>query len=137
MSIALDKAGIERGAVKLERDRSFRILNRFGFRPPSASVRTLAGTAVTTEFIIPGSDPKLVIALENLTEAETLIVQQLLEGIGPLTCKPTPGDATDYTVTLGPASEQTIEPIIVPDGYPNNAPTDIRRHRAELTLYIQ
>lgn len=130
MAFANDEVGLERGATQLLLDRAPRVLNRFQEGGPvRATAVSLTGTPISVEFHQEQDERELPLALENMTEAQTSTLRTLLNGVGPLIVKI--AYSTSDTITCS-IKEHTITPII--GHYPENAPTQIRAHRAELVL---
>lgn len=131
MAFAIGEVGFERGATQVLLDANLRIMNRFQDQGPERiDTKSLGGRSIGVEYIQSTDDRELRVASEKVTEAQATTIRTLLNGTGPLTVKPTAGDATEYTVAF--TAEHELEPLI--GHYTEAAPTGIRWWRFEARL---
>lgn len=131
MAFTVDEVGFERGATKVVLDGNLRIMNRFQNQGPERiDTPSIGGSSIGVEYLQDTDDRELHVRSEKITEAQATTIRALLNGTGPLTVKPTAGDATEYSVLF--TRNHDLEPII--GHYTEAAPTAIRWWRFEARL---
>ena len=130
MAFANDEVGLERGATQLLLDREPRVRKRYQEGGPvRATAVSLPGTPISVEFRQDQDERELPLALENMTDAQATTLRTLLNGVGPLIVKIAYSTSDTITCTV---KSHDITPII--GDHTENAPAQIRAHRAELVL---
>jgi hypothetical protein len=131
---------IERGAVELTVAIPPKIVSRFDEGGPSRSISiAVGGQAIATEVPQTVDERLLKLRWEDMDASLVAIVQQLLDGSGPVTVL-THAAATPATCMFGPRSEQKITPLAAPS-YPETLADGTaqlaqrKRCSVELTLY--
>ena len=131
---------IERGDVELTVTIPPKIVSRFDEGGPARTISVaVGGQAIATEVPQTVDERLLRLRWEDMDATLVGIVQQLLDGSGPVTVKTHTG-ATGVTCAFGPRSEQKIAPLVAP-AYPETLAgggTQLdqrKRCSVELTLY--
>lgn len=109
---------ISRNGVELTVTVPPKIVSRFEEGGPIRSVSVaIGGQAIATEVPQAVDARRVRLRWESMAAADVAIVDQLLDGSGPVTVK-TYASETGFTCAFGPREEQKIASLADPEGYP-------------------
>ena len=111
MAFGINETGLERDALTLVTDDPFILLNRHAEDAQDAAYAlAISGATITTQFSRTQSKSilRLRIRLISGTDVDDLVT--LMKGLGPVTVKLTPGDATTFLAMFGPRVDQKLVP---------------------------
>ena len=110
MAFAIGEVGIERDTTQVLFAAPPIIEDRHMEGGPAVSYElSIANTPCVVNYVVEQDKAKLKIRMEQLTWAQVLVLDTLMNTSGPVTVKLTPGSATTITCAFAPRSEHSIE----------------------------
>lgn len=139
MSFTINETGFERGGTKLVTDDPFILLDRHGEEAADAAYAVaISGAPITTQYNRSQAKSFLRLRIRYIAGSDVDTLVTLMEGAGPVTVKPTPGDATTIQCMFGPRADQKLVPYSgdYATGKPDGTAVDpiFTQYHAELFL---
>lgn len=111
MAFAINETGFERDATKLVTGDPFILLDRHAEDAQDAQYAiAITGAPITTQFNRTQSESILRLRIRLITGSDVAVLTSLMAGVGPVTVKLTPGDATTFLAMFGPREDQKLIP---------------------------
>ena len=111
MAFAINETGIERGATKLVFESAPIINDRHAEEPADAVFAVaITGAPITVQYIRTQNKTFLYFHVRLVSGADVDTLNTLMGGVGPVTVKLTPGDATVILCMFGPREDQDVTP---------------------------
>ncbi len=139
MSFTINQTGLERGATKVVTDDPFILLDRHAEEARDAAYAiAISGVPVTTQFNRSQAKSVLRLRIRYIAGTDVDDLVTLMEGAGPVTVKPVPGDAGTIQCMFGPRADQKLVPYNedYATGKPDGSAVDpiFTQYHAELFL---